>query len=90
MYTFGVLYIITIIYKDVPDLRSSYGDENHRLIPGCKYVYFCCKVGHFNKVARGGRLAFGAHWSVEEMQLNLLPGLRQTGKVDVVPWFLLH
>jgi len=38
-------------------------------VPGCKHVYFCCKVGHFSMGVNGDWLAFASlQWSFEELQ----------------------
>lgn len=44
-------------------------------MPGCKHVYFFCKVGHFNIGVYGDGHAFGdiLEWPLEELQFLGLP-----------------
>lgn len=45
-------------------------DQNDVFVPGCKLVYICCKVSHFNIELYGNWLTCGASlkWPFEELQ----------------------
>lgn len=46
-------------------------DTKTVFVPGCKHVYFCCKVRHFNQESCGNWLAVGGgaglEWPLEEL-----------------------
>ena len=50
------------------------GTKTVVFFPGCKHVYFCRKVGHFNMGVNGGWLCFevSLKWTLEELQFLAL------------------